>query len=270
MFSPQQPIFGQYRDGDHGLYLLDARIKLICLLILVGIAFYRETAVFLILPLLAAAIGASRLPYRLIARWLLKLKWFLIFTFFFHLLFTPGYFIPYLVWHERGITYEGLHNGAYISLRLLIFLAASSLLTLTTSPGRLVDGLGKLLSPLKRFNFPVQDLALMIMFSLHFLPLLWQEADRLRKAQIARGISFSQGGLVQRIKSLSALTVPLIFSAFRRADNLALSMEIRRYRSDVSRTSLYPGKLQFMDYLSLMTVLGIAFLAYILGNTPLP
>ncbi len=264
MFSPEQLSLGQYKEADTRIHRLDARIKLICLLVLVWSAFTCKAGSLLALIVTLAAIRLSRLSFRLIFKWVASLKWFLIFTLVFHTLATPGHFISALSWGNGGITYEGLFNGGLVSLRLIILLMASSLLTLTTSPTRLVSGLERLLSPLAKLGVPVQDIAMMIMLSLHFIPILWQEAERISKAQVARGVNFQQGNLLQRGKQLIPLIIPLVLGAFRRADNLALALEIRHYNSRRPRTSLYPAQLQAADYLALAGMAGLPWLALFL------
>ncbi len=265
MFFPENSAMGQYKEIDTVVHKLDARIKLVSLLVLVGCAFAWQAGSILALLITLWAIKLSRVSYRIIAKWILILKWFLIFTFGFHLFATPGHYIVNA--GRWGVTYEGLYNGSLISLRLILLLMASSLLTLTTSPSRLVDGLEKLLFPFSKIGVPVQDISMMIMLSLHFIPILWQEADRILKAQIARGINFYKGNILQRGRQLIPMAIPLIMGSFRRADNLALAMEIRHYHSERPRTSLYPNTLKLADYLTLAGAVCLPWLARILEHS---
>lgn len=266
MFTPDRLALGQYKEADTSIHRLDARIKLISLLVLVWSAFSWKSGCILALCVVLFAIKLSRVSYTLILKCLVTLKWFLIFTCIFHILATPGHFIPSLSWGDRGITYEGVFNGGLIILRLVVLIMASGLLTITTSPTRLVNGIEKLLSPLAKAGVPVQDISVMITLSLQFIPILWQEAERIFKAQVARGVDIYKGNILQRGKQLVPLIIPLVMGAFRRADNLALAMEIRHYNSHTPRTSLYPVQIQATDYVALTGMLILPWLALLLDS----
>ena len=266
MFCADELPLGQYRDIDTSIHRLDVRVKLILGLILLGGAFGTLTGTLLALLVGLLGLGLGSIPPADAWRWLARLKWFLLFTLLFHALATPGHFIPHLDWRSGGITYEGVFNGFVVSMRLIALLLVSVLLTLTSSPARLVDGLEKLLAPLRRLRLPVQDIAMMIMLSLHFIPMLHREAQAIFRAQVARGLDLQQGGLLARGKQLLPLVVPLIMGAFRRADNLALALQVRRYDSRVPRTSLYCDKLGRSDYLLLLLGAGLVLLAVLLDG----
>ena len=153
-------------------------------------------------------------------------------------------------------TWEGIVRGAYIGLRLILLILLSTLLTLTTSPLRLTDGLEALLSPLRRVGVPVHELAMMMTIALRFVPTLLEELDRIMKAQKARGVDFERGNIMQRLRAIVPVLVPLFLSAFRRADELALAMEARCYRGGEGRTQMKELRTGRLDY----AAIGIFFL----------
>ena len=142
-------------------------------------------------------------------------------------------------WWIVRVTAEGVRQAVFISLRLILLVAGTSLLTLTTSPIALTDGLERLLKPLKRIRFPAHELAMMMTIALRFIPTLLEETERIRKAQMARGADFETGGLLARARAMVPLLVPLFVSAFRRADELAMAMESRCYHGGEGRTRMH-------------------------------
>ena len=167
-----------------------------------------------------------------------------------------------LSWKFIHITREGLLQAVYISLRLILLVTGASIMTLTTSPIALTDGLERMLSPLKVFKFPAHELAMMMTIALRFIPTLMEEADKIRKAQMARGADFESGNIIARAKAMIPILIPLFVSAFRRADELAMAMESRCYHGGEGRTKLHQLKLGRNDLVAALVT--AAFLALIL------
>jgi len=234
----QDITLGKYVAADSCVHRLDPRTKFISTLALMIAVLSTPGFVPLLLfcLFLGVVIGLSRLPAGLVLRNLRPFLWLFLFTFALHALLTPGRELWSLPFADRAITREGLWLGAFFSLRLSAVIVTASLMTLTTAPLELTGGLERLFSPLRRFGFPAHELAMMVTISLRFIPVLVDEAERLRKAQLARGADFS-GGPIRRARSLIPLLVPLFISAFARADRLALAMESRCYRGGTERTS---------------------------------
>ena len=239
---------GQYFPGDSVVHRLDPRTKFTAILLLMSAALFSRSFVFyfVLLGLVGGVIRLSRLPFGYVVRNVRPFVWLILLTFIFHA----------CALHPLRLTAEGMAQGALFGLRLAILILVASLLTLTTSPIDLTDGLERLMAPLRRVRVPVHELAMMMVIALRFIPLLIEEADRLRKAQISRGASF-EGGWIRKAKSLIPLLVPLFLSAFRKADQLALAMEARSYRGGEGRTSFTQLKLEAKDRVALGLV-GVA------------
>ena len=172
-------------------------------------------------------------------------------------------------WKFIKITEEGLLQAVYISLRLILLVTGASIMTLTTSPIALTDGLERMLSPLKLFKFPAHELAMMMTIALRFIPTLMEEADKIRKAQMARGADFESGNVIARAKAMIPILIPLFVSAFRRADELAMAMESRCYHGGEGRTKLHQLKLGGNDLVAiLVTVVFMAFILLMQGLFP--
>jgi energy-coupling factor transport system permease protein len=242
-----------YIPGHNCIYRLDPRIKLLAVLGLMLALFLSERGVLLVFCLNIVVIRLAQLPYKRVLRSIYTLKWLFIFTLVFHLFFTPGRYL-FAGW---GITYEGLINGMLICVRLMLLVVISTLLMLTTSPIKLTHGLESLLYPLHYLRVPVAELAMMIMLSLQFIPILLEEARLLFRAQLARGIEFAHTNIIHKSQNMLALLIPLILGAQRKAENVALSMQMRGYRGQHPRSRLHPLKFQLRDYLACVVVLGI-------------
>jgi energy-coupling factor transport system permease protein len=229
---------GRYVATDSVLHRLDPRTKFLAALVLMTavLATRSFASLFLSVALVVAAVGLSGLPVGLVLRNLRPFVWLFALTLLLHALLTPGRLLWQVPWTDTVLTVEGARLGAYFALRLAVVVLIAALLTLTTSPTELTDGLERLLAPLRRVGLPAHELAVMITISLRFIPVLVEEAERLHKAQLARGADFG-GGPLRRARSLIPLLVPLFVSAFARADRLALAMESRCYRGGVERTS---------------------------------
>ena len=245
---------GQYYPTDSIVHRLDPRVK-----ILLTIAFI--VGIFLVHSLWGYALALafvyfmarlSHVPFKMLMRGLRPLRFILVLTFVLNLFFSAEGTILWQ-WSFITITHEGLSRAVHYCLRLLVLVLGTSLLTLTTSPVSLSDGLELLLSPLKVIHFPAHELAMMMTIALRFIPTLLEEADKIMKAQMARGADFESGNLLARAKAMVPLLVPLFVSAFRRAGDLATAMESRCYRGGEGRTRLRVLKLTRADlYASLV------------------
>lgn len=230
---------GQYYPADSLLHRLDPRTKLIATMVFIIIIFMVKT------PLQYAALGLfvllsiflSKVPVRYMIRGLRSILFILIFAFVINLFFTPGTPI-FQLWRIR-ITYEGLRLASMMLIRLIFLIMGTSLMTLTSSPIQLTDGIEKLLSVFKRVGFPAHEVAMMMSIALRFIPTLLEETDKIMKAQMARGADFESGRLLKRAKALVPLLVPLFIASFKRADDLASAMEARCYRGGKGRTRLH-------------------------------
>ncbi len=193
------------------------------------------------------------------------MRFILLLTFLLNLFFTPGP-TELFAWQFIHISREGLRQALYFSLRLIFLVTGTSLLTLTTSPIMLCDGLELLLSPLKKLHFPAHELAMMMTIALRFIPTLMEEADKIMKAQMARGADFESGRLLQRAKAMVPLLVPLFVSAFRRAGDLAMAMEARCYHGGENRTRLRVLKTTRNDWLALSLMILLIVLMVLEGS----
>lgn len=229
--------FGQYLPRESFVHRLDPRSKLLAALLIstsLLISHRFETQV-LLACVGGIGIGLARLPFALVARNLRPFFWLFLITFAIHA-FTRGgeamVTVPGLGW---TVTREGVAQGGLYTLRLAFLIVFATLLTLTTSPIELMDGLERLLAPLKRVRVPVQELTLMMSLSLRFIPIMLREAQRIKHAQQSRGAAL-EGSLLTRLRNLVPMLLPLFVSAFRRADELAVAMEARNYRVGVARS----------------------------------
>lgn len=228
---------GKYVPGESALHRLDPRTKLLGVLIWMTAALASRGVppVLAFTCFVAVVAGVSRLPVRLLLRNLRSFIWLLSITALLHATMTPGQLLWHIPWLELNITTEGLQAAAIFTLRLGAVVTAAAMLTLTTSPMELTDGLERLLNPFRRLGVPAHELAMMVSIALRFIPVLAEEAERLQKAQMARGAEFS-GHPIARARKLVPLLVPLFLSAFARADRLAIAMEARGYRGGEGRT----------------------------------
>jgi len=254
----QDITLGQFFPGTSILHRLDPRMK-ICLLLLLMILIFtcdRALSYGILTGLTFFLIGMSRIPFRMVLKSIRPLWWILIFTFLIHLVSHPGEEMGKLL--GFSVTWEGFRQGTFISLRLILLILLSSLLTFTTSPLKLTDAMEQLLSPGKRIGLPAHELAMMMTIALRFVPTLIEETDKIIKAQTARGSDFTTGNLISRCKRLVPIMVPLFLSAFRRADELAMAMEARCYRGGEGRTHMKSLEMHNLDYWALGAVLLLA------------
>ncbi len=231
---------GQYYQTDSVIHKLDPRVKLVATLCFIVSLFvvkswvgYAAAAVFLVVM-----IRLSHVPFRYMVKGMKAIVFILLFTVVFNLFLTPGETLV-SVWKLR-ITKEGLRLAVMMAVRLSFLIVGSSVMTLTTTPNSLTDGMEKLLKPLKIFKVPVHEVAMMMSIALRFIPILLEETDKIMKAQIARGADFESGNLIKKAKAMVPLLVPLFISAFRRANDLAMAMEARCYRGGEHRTKMKP------------------------------
>lgn len=250
---------GQYYPAGSILHKLDPRVKLLgTMIFLIAVFSYRGIpGLVCITVCLAALIKLSKVPFSYMVKGLRAIVVLLALTCVFNLFLTPGE-VVFSFW-KITITKEGINLSFRMVLRLIYLILGTSLMTLTTTPNQLTDGLEQGLKPLNRIHVPVHELAMMMSIALRFIPILIEETDKIMKAQTARGASFDEGGLIQKAKSMVPLLVPLFISAFRRANDLALAMEARCYHGGEGRTKLHPLRYQTRDYVAY--VLMLVFLA---------
>lgn len=246
---------GQFIPGSSYLHRLDPRIKVILTAFFVIVLFVAQgiLSYAALIGLTALLVALSRISPKLVFRGLRPLLIILLLTLFLHFFFTPGGTLL-LKLGPVSVYSEGVKTGLYMAVRLVLLILVTSLLTLTTSPIALTDGLERLLSPFRVIGVPAHELAMMMTIALRFIPTLIEETDKIMKAQMARGADFESGNMFQRAKSLLPLLVPLFVSAFRRADDLAMAMEARCYRGGTNRTRMRVLKLTSLDYLALLSM----------------
>lgn len=260
----EKMIFGRFMPGKSVVHQLDPRAKLLFVFTFIIIVFLANNTVTyaLLLAFTLAVILVSRIRLYFLVNGLKPVIFLMIFTFFIHILFTrEGPVILDLGFLK--VYEEGLRQGIYISVRFLVLVFVTSILTLTTSPISITDGLEVLLNPFKKLKLPIHELALMMSISLRFIPTLMDETDKIVKAQMARGSDLSAGPIKDRIKAVVPLLVPLFVSAFKRAEDLATAMEVRGYRGGEGRTRYRQLKWQGKDTASMiLLVVMIALLVF--------
>ncbi|NLL47038.1 MAG: energy-coupling factor transporter transmembrane protein EcfT [Firmicutes bacterium] len=249
---------GQHIPGDSLIHRLDPRTKIVSAIVLIVLLFVVRGFVGygLVALGIALVVRTSKIPVRFVLRGVRPLLVILAFTLTLHLFMTEGRVI-FQLWFLK-VTWEGLIRGLMMGTRLLLLIIGTSMLTLTTSPMQLTDGIETLLRPGKKIGIPAHELAMMMTIALRFIPTLLEETEKIMKAQMARGADFQSGGLTQRAKSLLPLLVPLFVNAFRRADDLAIAMEARGYRGGEGRTKLKELKFQRVDAVAMGLVLSFA------------
>ena len=230
---------GQFFPGNSFIHRLDPRTKLIMLVVYIVALFMAVNWVSyaLMLAFLALVIAISTIPLKSIIRGMKPLVMILVFTGILNIFFTTGENVAFSVWRIT-VYWEGLERALFMMVRILMLISGTFLLTYTTSPIALTDGLEALLSPLKLVRLPVHELSMMMCIALRFIPTLIEETDKIMCAQKARGADFESGNLMQRVKALVPILVPLFISAFRRADELATAMECRCYQGGDGRTKM--------------------------------
>ena len=260
---------GQYYPADSIIHKLDPRTKLAgTLVFLISLFLFPGFSGYLVATfVLAAVIKMSKVPFSFMVRGMKAIVFILAITLCFHIFLTPGEIIA--KWWIFKITKEGLFQAGRMAIRLTYLVIGASIMTLTTTPNQLTDGLERLLSPLKVIKVPVHEIAMMMSIALRFIPILMEETEKIMKAQIARGADFESGNLIQKVKSMIPLLVPLFVSAFRRANDLAMAMEARCYHGGEGRTQMKPliyKKNDYIGYVLIVIYLAISIVWLILGG----
>ena len=257
---------GQYYPGSSCIHHLDPRTKILAVLFFMVMVFLAVSPLSygLLIGFLVVAAALAKLPPGLLLRSIKPLWVIIMLTMVIHFFTDPGDVL--WSWKFLSITKQGIIMGVKMSLRLVLLLLVSSLMTFTTSPIVLTDGIESLLRPFKRVGVPAHELAMMMTIALRFIPTLLEETDRIMKAQMSRGADFSSGNIMKRARNMLPILIPLFISSFRRADELALAMEARCYRGGEGRTRMHQlvfGKGDILTAVVMLTMFGVlAFLKW--------
>ncbi|MCQ2524736.1 MAG: energy-coupling factor transporter transmembrane protein EcfT [Lachnospiraceae bacterium] len=251
---------GQYYRAESVIHSLDPRVKLSGTMIFLISLFINDNFIGygVALAFLAFVIAMSKVPFKFMVKGMKAILFLLLFSAVLNLFLTPGE--AWISIWKITITKEGAKTAAFMAIRLTFLVIGSSIMTLTTTPNNLTDGMEKGLGFLKVIHVPVHEISMMMSIALRFIPILLEETDKIMKAQMARGADFESGNLIKKVKSLVPLLIPLFISAFRRANDLATAMEARGYRGGDHRTKMKPlkyKKLDAMAYLVLFAYLGV-------------
>lgn len=249
---------GQYFPGDSVIHRLDPRTKIIWTFFYIILLFFMKTAVgfaaFIVLT--AVIIALTKIKVKYILRGIKPVLFLLIFTSLINI-FMTGETPLFKIWFLTA-TKEGVIFAALMALRLVLLVAGTSLLTFTTSPISLTDGIERLMSPFSKIGVPAHAIAMMMTIAIRFIPTILEETDKIMKAQKARGADFESGSIVSRARAMTPILIPLFISAFRRADELAIAMECRCYRGGEGRTRLHELKMQKRDIAALLSMTFVA------------
>lgn len=258
---------GQYYPAKSFIHRLDPRVKIVCTLLFLislfvqnSILGYALATVFLIM-----IIKVSRVPFKFIVKGLKAVVLLLLFTIVMNLFLTEGGAVLVHFWIFR-ITENGLRTSVFMAVRLTYLILGSSLMTFTTTPNSLTDGLERLLHPLNKLNVPVHEVAMMMSIALRFIPILLEETDKIMKAQIARGADLDSGNIIQKTKAMVPILVPLFVSAFRRANDLAMAMEARCYHGGEGRTKMKPLIYKSRDYVAYIITIIYVAAVFVIGQ----
>ena len=261
---------GQYVEGESFIHKMDARIKILLALFYIFILFIISSpaAYFIFTIFTALLIIISGVPIRYILRGLKPMLFILVFTAVINLFMTSGETVIWTCpfWSKMRITEEGLKTAVMMILRLIYLVAGTSVLTLTTSPLMLTDGIESLLKPFEIIKVPSHEIAMMMTIAIRFIPTLSEETEKIMKAQMARGADFETGNIFRRAKAMVPLLVPLFISAFRRADELAVAMDSRCYCGGKKRTRMKVMKMTYRDAVAVVFMVSFAALAVIVQN----
>ncbi len=246
---------GQYYPADSIIHKLDPRVKLLGTLIFIISIFFIDSPLTLCIGTAAMAmvIMLSKVPFRYMVKGLRGIIMIMLLTVLLNLFLTPG--TPLIILGPLNLTKEGLILAGKMAIRLSYLIIGSSIMTLTTTPNQLTDGLEKGLALLNKIHFPVHELAMIMSIALRFIPILMEETDKIMKAQMARGADFESGNLIQRMKSLIPILIPLFISAIRRANDLAMAMEARCYNGGEGRTKMRPLVYTRRDHTAYLIIL---------------
>ena len=257
---------GQYYPAESVIHRLDPRVKLVgTLTFIISLFLHRSFLRYLVAAVfLTIVIKASKVPFRFMIKGLKAIMVLLLITVVFNMFLTPG--TPLIRIWKLTLTVEGVKQAAFMAIRLAFLIVGSSVMTLTTTPNHLTDGMEKGLAPLNKLHVPVHEVSMIMSIALRFIPILLEETDKIMKAQEARGADFDSGNLIQKAKSLVPLLVPLFISAFRRANDLAMAMEARGYRGGEGRTKMKPLIYQKRDRMAYGVLLGYLAIMILVGR----
>jgi len=257
---------GQYYPAAGTLHRLDPRVKIVCTLVYLvslflfnNIICYAAATAFLI-----AVIVLSHVPFHFMVRGMKAIVVLLLITVVFNLFLTQG--TPLVHIWKLTITEQGLRTAAFMAIRLMYLIIGASVMTLTTTPNALTDGLEELLKPLSKMKVPVHEIAMMMSIALRFIPILMEETDKIMKAQMARGADLESGNIFQRARAMVPILVPLFISAFRRANDLAMAMEARCYHGGDGRTKMKPLSYRRKDYTAYTVTAAYLAAMIVIGN----
>lgn len=262
-------IIGQFYQTESVIHRLDPRVKLGGTLLYIISLFCLDNFIGYVLAILflGIIIRLSHVPFKLMVRGMKAILFLLLITAVFNLFLTPGE--PLVSVWKLSISKEGLVLAVTMAVRLSLLIIGSSIMTLTTTPNNLTDGMEKMMAPLKVFRIPVHEVAMMMSIALRFIPILLEETDKIMKAQMARGADFGSGNIFARAKALVPLLIPLFVSAFRRANDLAMAMESRCYRGGDGRTKMKPLVYARRDAIAYVCLVGYLVVSIVLGNVVL-
>lgn len=251
---------GQYIPGESFIHHLDPRTKILATFCFILLLFLVDSFIGygFSAGLILLTVILSKLPFKFILRGIKPLLIIIFLTLSLHFFMTDGRVI-FRIWFLK-VTYEGLIRGLMMGSRLILLITGTSILTLTTSPILLTDGIESILRPFRKLGLPAHELAMMMTIALRFIPTLLEETEKIMKAQMARGADFESGNILQRARSLIPILIPLFVNAFRRADDLAVAMEARGYRGGEGRTKYRILKFTKNDHLAIIFVLIYVFL----------
>lgn len=258
---------GQYYPAKSVIHRLDPRVKIVCtLLFLISLFIQRSILGYVVATLfLGAVIYTSGVPFKFIVKGLKPIMILLLITVLFNLFLTRGgaELVHFWIFH---ITEKGLETSVYTAIRLIYLIMGSSIMTFTTTPNSLTDGIEKLLHPLNKIRVPVHEVAMMMSIALRFIPILLEETDKIMKAQMARGADLDSGNMIQKAKAMIPILVPLFVSAFRRANDLAMAMESRCYHGGEGRTKMKPLVYKGRDRAGYIITILYMVLVFIVGR----
>lgn len=259
---------GQYYQTESVIHKMDPRVKLGgTLLFIISLFFFKNYAGYVIAALfLGMVIRLSKVPFKFMVKGMKTIVMLMMITVVFNLFLTQG--TPLVTIWKLNITQEGLKMAISMAVRLTLLIIGSSVMTLTTTPNNLTDGMEKMMGPLKVFKVPVHEVAMMMSIALRFIPILLEETDKIMKAQIARGADFESGNIFKRAKAMVPLLVPLFISAFRRANDLAMAMEARCYRGGEGRTKMKPLIYHKRDYIAYGCIAAYMVISIVVGRLP--
>ena len=257
---------GQYYPAESVIHRLDPRVKLVgTMTFIISLFLHRSFLMYLVAAVfLTVVIKASKVPFRFMIKGLKAIMVLLLITVVFNMFLTPG--TPLIRIWKLTLTVEGVKQAAFMAIRLAFLIVGSSVMTLTTTPNHLTDGMEKGLALLNKLHVPVHEVSMIMSIALRFIPILLEETDKIMKAQEARGADFDSGNLIQKAKSLVPLLVPLFISAFRRANDLAMAMEARGYRGGEGRTKMKPLIYQKRDRMAYGVLLGYLAVMILVGR----